>query len=110
MSHRGNPSRLPCGALRAALTGPGRDGQEDLSRGNGWLSTHVRNYGDVLLSGSRSQLFGGKLGYEGMKIVTREGPFEGRCSPFIVSLEGKCQRRLKIPQFPPVENSPVSAG
>src|SRR5450432_2583706 len=53
------------------------------------LSTHVRNYGDVFPSGCRSQPFGGDLGQKGVKIAARERPFEGRCRPLIVALEGK---------------------
>ena len=53
------------------------------------LSTLVRNYGDVFRSGCHSQLFGGDLGQKGVKIVASEGPFEGRCRPLIVTLEGK---------------------
>ena len=49
----------------------------------------VRNYGDVFRSGCRSQPFGGDLGQKGVKIAAGEGPFEGRCRPLIVDLEGK---------------------
>jgi hypothetical protein len=53
------------------------------------LSTPVRNYGDVFRLGGRSQPFGGELGQKGVKIAASEGPFERRCRPFIVTLEGK---------------------
>jgi len=34
-------------------------------------------------------LFGGDLGQKGVKIGASERPFEGRCCPFIVALEGQ---------------------
>jgi hypothetical protein len=42
-----------------------------------WLSTHVRNYGDVFRLGCRSQPLGGDLGQKGVKVAAGEGPFEG---------------------------------
>jgi hypothetical protein len=54
-----------------------------------WLSTHVRNYGDVFWSSCESRLFGDDVGQKGVKIAASEGPFEGRCCPFIVALEGQ---------------------
>jgi hypothetical protein len=37
--HRGHPSRLPYGSLRSALTGPVRDANFPLTRGNGRFCT-----------------------------------------------------------------------
>jgi hypothetical protein len=34
-------------------------------------------------------LFGGDLGQKGVEIAAGEAPFEGRCCPFIVALEGQ---------------------
>jgi hypothetical protein len=52
ISHRGHPSRLPCGSLRSALTGPDRDA------GN---SFHYQAMAGALCTGSALQPYRGLL-------------------------------------------------